>query len=65
MMHKMKSGGTAKDGKKFDFMKMIADKKAAAGKKPVKKGDMAVKKGGMVMKKAAPKKMMKSGGKTC
>jgi hypothetical protein len=28
MMHKMKSGGMAKDGKKSDFMKMIADKKA-------------------------------------
>lgn len=48
------------------FMKMIAEKKAAAGKEPpMKKGGMATKKGGMAMKKAAPKKMMKSGGKTC
>jgi len=46
------------------FMKMIADKKAAADKAPAKKMP-AMKKGGMAMKKAAPKKMMKSGGKTC
>jgi hypothetical protein len=38
MMDKMKSGGMAKNGKKADFMKMIADKKKTAGKAmPAKK----------------------------